>query len=43
MQRKPIYFRTKYSVIASVAWQSPGREAILKSTDKKSVLFLFLI
>ena len=29
MQTKPITFRTKYYVIASVAWQSPGRDTLL--------------
>ena len=31
MQTKPISFRTKYYVIASVAWQSPGRDTILQT------------
>ena len=31
MQTKPISFRTKYYVIASVAWQSPGREPYYKT------------
>ena len=38
MQTKPISFRTKYYVIASVAWQSPGRDTLL--TPRKILLYL---